>query len=199
VVTNLKNDLFEIIWKGAYKMAKPYHHGNLREELIERGIEYIDEKGIEELSMRALAKMCDVSSAAPYAHFRNKEEFLEAVKVYITDKFSGCLKSTIEKNKDRSSLLVELGVSYVVFFYDRPSYFSFLFNHGRIVPEDYEPYLIFKGSAKDVMGDLYSEDKLIALWAMVHGLSQLSYAAGVIDGKNIEKKIAGILTSVQVL
>jgi len=184
--------------KGVNMKARPYHHGNLREELIRRGIEYIDENGIEDLSMRTLAKLCDVSSAAPYAHFRNKEEFLAAVKEYIVDEFSGCLNETIGKNKDRTSLLVELGVSYVVFFHDRPSYYNFLFNQGRIVPEDYEPYRIFRDSAKEVMGDKYSDDKLTALWAMVQGLSQLSSVAGVIDGKNIERKIADILMSVAV-
>ena len=52
-----------------------YHHGNLRVELIEKGLEYIDQYGVETLSMRKLADTVGVSSAAPYAHFKNKEAF----------------------------------------------------------------------------------------------------------------------------
>ena len=52
---------------------KAYHHGNLKNELIEKGLEYIDRYGVESLSMRELARAAGVSSAAPYAHFQNKE------------------------------------------------------------------------------------------------------------------------------
>ena len=48
------------------KSKKSYHHGNLREELIEKGIELINEEGEEKLSLRKVAKMCGVSNAAPY-------------------------------------------------------------------------------------------------------------------------------------
>ena len=48
------------------KLKKKYHHGNLRKELIEKGIEMINEVGEEKLSWRKLAKICGVSNAAPY-------------------------------------------------------------------------------------------------------------------------------------
>ena len=65
--------------------SKPYHHGNLKEEFIEKGLEYIDKYGIENLSMRKLAESIGVSSAAPYAHFRNKEAFLDSIQEHITE------------------------------------------------------------------------------------------------------------------
>ena len=52
------------------KSKKSYHHGNLREELIEKGIEMINEAGEEKLSLRKVAKMCGVSNAAPYTYFK---------------------------------------------------------------------------------------------------------------------------------
>ena len=64
-----------------------YHHGNLKEELIEKGLEYIDKYGMEALSMRKLADSIGVSPAAPYAHFKNKEAFLSEVRNYITERF----------------------------------------------------------------------------------------------------------------
>ena len=53
-----------------------YHHGNLKEELIENGLKYIDKYGTETFSMRKLADSIGVSPAAPYAHFKNREAFL---------------------------------------------------------------------------------------------------------------------------
>ena len=64
-----------------------YHHGNLKAELIEKGLEFIANYGTENLSLRKLADSVGVSPAAPYAHFRNKEAFLSEVRDYITDQF----------------------------------------------------------------------------------------------------------------
>ena len=61
-------------------MADSYHHGNLRQALIEAGIKIINESGEENLSLRKVAALCNVSHAAPYAHFKDKDELLEAIK-----------------------------------------------------------------------------------------------------------------------
>ena len=50
---------------------KDYHHGNLRKELIEKGIKMINDTSEEKLSLRKLAVECGVSNAAPYTHFKN--------------------------------------------------------------------------------------------------------------------------------
>ena len=59
--------------------AKPYHHGNLAQALVERAAEVIDEQGIEALSLRGLARDLDVSHGAPNRHFRNKAALLSAL------------------------------------------------------------------------------------------------------------------------
>jgi AcrR family transcriptional regulator len=56
-----------------------YHHGNLREALIAAALDILQEKGVEELSLRALAKATGVTQAAPYSHFRDKDELLAAI------------------------------------------------------------------------------------------------------------------------
>ena len=71
---------------------KNYHHGNLRNDLIEAGIEIVSEKGEKELSLRKIAAKCNVSQAAPYAHFQSKEELINAIQEYITDEFLKILK-----------------------------------------------------------------------------------------------------------
>ena len=53
---------------------KPYHHGELKKALIENGIEFINQYGEEKLSLRKVAEKCGVSNAAPYAHFKDKDD-----------------------------------------------------------------------------------------------------------------------------
>ena len=47
---------------------KPYHHKNLKNDLIEKGIELVNKNGINQLSLRKVAQACGVSHAAPYSH-----------------------------------------------------------------------------------------------------------------------------------
>lgn len=76
---------------------KSYHHKNLRNELIEKGIRLVNEEGLKAFSLRKAAAACGVSHAAPYSHFQNKEELLEAMQNYITDEFSAILEDTISE------------------------------------------------------------------------------------------------------
>ena len=62
-------------------MSAPYHHGNLREELLALAIETLHEKGVEQLSLRALARELEVSHTAPLRHFATKADLLNAIAV----------------------------------------------------------------------------------------------------------------------
>ena len=183
-----------------------YHHGNLKAELIERGLEYIDRYGSETLSMRKLADAAGVSCAAPYAHFKNKEAFLGSVQEYITEKFLDALTESEKNCADRSSVMLDLGSSYVKFFYSNPLYYKFLFN-GRVSDlKTYEPFVFFEKVAEEWMasfsGAFENSDSghymTLALWSMVHGLAQMVTINGVIDTEHLETEIAGILGSVRI-
>lgn len=58
---------------------QPYHHGKLREALLARATEIIEEAGVEGLSLRQLARDLGVSHAAPGKHFRDKQALLDAL------------------------------------------------------------------------------------------------------------------------
>ncbi len=60
-------------------MTNPYHHGNLKNALIERAIEVMDEQGLDKLSLRGLARDLDVSHAAPLRHFPTKADLLREI------------------------------------------------------------------------------------------------------------------------
>lgn len=76
---------------------KPYHFGNLKETLIEQGIELIHEEGIEKFSLRKVAKKVGVSATACYNHFGNIDELLLGMYSYVTDRFATALKQAVEK------------------------------------------------------------------------------------------------------
>lgn len=97
-------------------MEKSYHHGNLKEELIKKGIELINEVGEEKLSLRKLAIICGVSNSAPYTHFKSKDELLKEMSFYIFNLLKLELENTRKKYKNKENLLVMLGKTYVIFF-----------------------------------------------------------------------------------
>ena len=57
------------------EVLKRYHHGNLREALLDTAIEQLQKVGVENLSLRALARAVGVSQTAPYRHFEDKSGF----------------------------------------------------------------------------------------------------------------------------
>ena len=65
-----------------------YHHGALREALLERAAEVIESDGIEALTLRGLARDLGVSHAAPNRHFRNKEELLATLAASAYEQMS---------------------------------------------------------------------------------------------------------------
>ena len=180
---------------------KPYHHGNLKNELIEKGLELIDRNGVENLSMRELAKSIGVSNAAPYSHFKNKEAFLDAIQDYITEKLMNSLTDVCNNCSDKSKILLELGKRYIIFFYNNPLYYQFLFLRRSIDINEYGPFLLFKDmvfktlNGKDI-NDL--NNKTIAMWAMVHGLSQIHNIKSVVDSCELERSIEDILSSINI-
>ena len=183
-----------------------YHHGNLKEELVEKGLAYIDQYGLEALSMRKLADSTGVSPAAPYAHFKNKEAFLSEVRNYVNHRFYSTLVKATEDCSDHSRILFNLGKSYVLFFYENPLYYRFLFSIENIDIENYSPFVLFKNTAEKVWkeesenrdGTSILHSKVIALWSLVHGLSSIVNMKGAVDTDHLEAEVEQILSSIHV-
>src|SRR5258708_20609596 len=58
---------------------KSYHHGDLRNALIQAGLELLAEGGAQELDLRKVARRAGVSHAAPYRHFADKQALIAAI------------------------------------------------------------------------------------------------------------------------
>ena len=187
---------------------KNYHHGNLKSCLIEAGIELVNAEGEKHFSLRKVAIMCGVSNAAPYSHFKNKEELHEAMKSYVTVQFTEELSNSIKgEDLDDPYTLVKLGKSYVMFFIKNPQYFEFLFSQSCInvdlniyngAKSNFPPFellkeLHFKILRKNGMSDEKIKDAIISAWATVHGLAAIATMKGIIYDKNWESKIEDII------
>ncbi len=188
-------------------MNKPYHHGDLRKTLIETGIEFINKYGEEKLSLREIAAECGVSNAAPYAHFKGKDDFINAMQSYVMESFMETLGKCADECRDDTQMLSELGVCYVMYFYHNPLYFDFLFSRKNIrirlsdENNDNPPFEFFRKTAERVLGKTGMPEKdirykTLAMWSLVHGLSSIS-AMPDID-VNWESEIREIINSVDI-
>lgn len=105
-----------------------YHHDDLRSELIDKGLKLLDEEGYEGFSLRKVAKACNVSHAAPYRHFKNKDELIMAIAFEAMRKFSQCLQSAVDQYPDDPKRqLKEMGYAYIKFFTENPEYLRLIF------------------------------------------------------------------------
>ncbi|MBD5137065.1 MAG: TetR/AcrR family transcriptional regulator [Lachnospiraceae bacterium] len=192
--------------------SKSYHHGDLRHSLIEMGIELIKQEGEESLSLRKVAAKCGVSNAAPYAHFKNKDEFLVAIQQHIMNLFTASLEKSFEEYENSNLLLPMLGKAYVMFFYQNPFYYDFLFSRKNISIKlsldnsnnrDNPPLAILQKAAISIfhrseLPEKTIQDKIIAMWALVHGLSAIITMPNVEYDDNWELRVEQIIKSISI-
>lgn len=194
------------------KIKKSYHHGNLREELIEKGIEVINEEGEEKLSLRKVAKMCGVSNAAPYTYFKKKSDLLYAMSDYIWGILAAELDRTRKKYENQENLLVKLGKTYVMFFCENHRYYHFMISRknmkidlfskfSKIENNNEKAFSILKIEAIKILEKMgvpnqAMQDKIIAMWALVQGLVTIMIMNDITYSEIWEEKIEEIIKSV---
>lgn len=105
-----------------------YHHGNLKQQLLDEGLKLLREEGIKKFSLRKLARRCNVSHTSPYRHFSNKEELILAIAREIQGRFNRALKEGLASVEGSpKEKLNAMGKSYVYFFLKNPDYLELLF------------------------------------------------------------------------
>lgn len=196
----------------SFMKERPYHHGDLRRALIETGIDFIKQEGEDALSLRKIAEICGVSNAAPYAHFKTKDEFIVAMQRYVMDLFAAELEKTTAEYKDSPSLLLMLGKTYVMFFYQNPFYYDFLFSRKNISiklsldnadTDENPPLAILQKTAVSVFSKINLpekaiQDKIIAMWALVHGLAAIVTMPNIEYDDNWETRVEEIIKSISI-
>lgn len=179
-------------------MKENYHHGNLKHDLIENAIQIINEYGFEQLSLRSLSKQCGVSHNAIYRHFESKEKMIDCCRVYVIDSLTDYLSNAI-KGADYSNpeTLNTLSYSYIEFFRQRPTYFSFIYDSKTsckivfsldIVEENYPPFEIFRAVCTALIKEyqLTKDEglkRLVKYWAIMQGMVSFMISPNIeLDG-----------------
>lgn len=102
-----------------------YHHGDLYEALLQASLKMIRRKGIQKLSLRAVAKAVGVSPAAPYRHFADKQELIAAVAARCFRQMSERLAQVPQGSPLKR--LKALAKVYFKYCYTFPDLFSLMF------------------------------------------------------------------------
>ncbi len=88
----------------ARKPVHIYHHGDLRDALVQAALAEVETGGPEAVNISALAKKLGVSQPAPYKHFADRESLLAAVAVEALRKFLETVREAIAKPSKRTKL-----------------------------------------------------------------------------------------------
>jgi AcrR family transcriptional regulator len=169
------------------KTEQKYHHGNLKQALIEAGQQVLIEKGINGLSLRETAKAVGVSHTAPYRHFADKEALLAAIAESGFESLAEALLNTIEQHpKDPREQLCAATAAYVKLAVTRIEMHQLMFGDGFDDEAMSETMLekkqhvfnalskiIKNGQKKKIYKKAETLELTIAAWSMMHGYTML--------------------------
>ena len=173
------------------KRAGHYHHGDLRQALLDEALRTIQADGIEHLTLRAVGETLGVSRTALYRHFSDKQALLAVVGREGFRMLRQALAAAWEQHGRGREGFEAMGVAYVQFAVAHPSHYRVMF--GRFIEscsKDAE-FVQEAAAAFEVLVDALVEQQQAGLvrrddpivlarfiWAIVHGIAML-----VIDGQ----------------
>src|SRR5271165_3039078 len=100
---------------------RAYHHGNLKEALIRAALELIAKKGAAGFTIAEAARWAGVSPAAPYRHFRDRDELLASVALRGFEQFEAALARAWDGGRPDSFIALDrLGKAYLEFARAQP-------------------------------------------------------------------------------
>src|SRR6266436_982828 len=125
---------------GGRSGPRGYHHGNLKEALLRAALELIAKKGPAGFTFAEAARWAGVSAAAPYRHFRDRDELLASVALRGFQQFEAALTRAWDDGRPNPFAAFDrLGKAYLAFARNEPAYYSAMFESG--LPVDLSPTL----------------------------------------------------------
>jgi AcrR family transcriptional regulator len=164
--------------------SKPYHHGDLKNALIQAGIDILAKEGVYGLSLRKVARKAGVSHAAPYSHFTDKQGLIAAISTAGYDRIWESVERVWETyGHDALQLIARTGWEYVRFALEDPDLFRITFS-GVVEKEKDYPALVEAaqksfGLFVKIIERCQSEGILragpvdltaLCMWASIHGI-----------------------------
>jgi AcrR family transcriptional regulator len=166
---------------------RPYHHGDLRNALIQAGLDLLAEAGAGELDLRKVAHRAGVSHAAPYRHFADKAALIAAINEEGFHRLADSIHATLREAPDEPfEQLLAVARAYVGFAQEQPWLMREMFGGLNV---ERERFASLQEASKTVYR-LYIEvitrgqekEKIVAgdpaalagvLWSVLHGLAML--------------------------
>lgn len=113
------------------RAERGYHHGNLKEALLQAALDLIAQKGPAGFTFAEAARSAGVSPAAPYRHFRDRDELLANVAQRGFEQFEKVLADAWDDGRpDIITAFERLGRAYLTFARDEPAFYSAMFESG---------------------------------------------------------------------
>jgi AcrR family transcriptional regulator len=166
---------------------RAYHHGNLKEALVRAALELIAEKGPAGFTFADAARSAGVSPAAPYRHFRDRDELMSDVARRGFDLFAEALKRAWgEGRPDPATAFDRLGKAYLEFARNEPAYYAAMFEAGISLDTNREfrdagdrAFNVLRSATESLVATMPAKLRppvmMMALhvWALSHGIASL--------------------------
>jgi AcrR family transcriptional regulator len=163
----------------------PYHHGELREALIAATRRLVEERGAENFTLADACRLAGVTTAAPYRHFRGKQEILEEIASRGFEELGRrSMARLAEKGEGTLAGIVAMGQAYVAFAVEETAVFRLMFGQQPSLKK--AEHVLDTGQAcfanvieqvalycrrNKVRGD--AQEIALKLWTFVHGAASL--------------------------
>ena len=167
---------------------QPYHHGNVKEALVEAAIKLLESEPVQNLSLRRLAKEVGITPTAVYNHFSDKDALVAAIKLESFENFNDFIRAHCADIDDPETIFLELGVAYYRYSKQYPSQFDVLFNYAIPAESNTDELIQTACQGQELLKNViqailikrnksYDEDLLIKAslmaWTNIHGLVAL--------------------------
>lgn len=164
-----------------------YHHGNLREALIAAALELISSKGPAGFTFADAARHAGVSPAAPYRHFRDRDDLLADVALRGFERFRDALATAWSGGQpEPRSAFERMGRAYLEFARAEPAYFSAMFEaglsakeHPKLAAAGDAAFQVLRDAGDNLIGTMPKAQRppalMVALhvWSLAHGIASL--------------------------
>ena len=164
-----------------------YHHGNLKEALVRAALQLIAEKGPAGFTFAEAARWAGVSAAAPYRHFRDRDDLVADVALRGYQQFAEALSHAwADGRPDVHVAFDRLGKAYLNFARTEPAYYSAMFEGG--IPLEANPALreagerafgVLRNAVEQLIATMPAAARppammmALHIWTMAHGIASL--------------------------
>lgn len=186
------------------KTAKPYHHGDLRNAIIDAALDLLAEKGVDGLSLRQCAARAGVSHGAPAHHFGDLQGVLTAIAAIGFDLLTESMNRSQKAGGPTAyERLCSTGAGYVKYALKHPHHFSLMFQSDLVNFDDpvlCEAAQIAYQVLTDAIAAIYppeekaQRDGRDAMWSIVHGYAQLILAGQIDRPPSINKAVQSLIS-----